>query len=405
MSKSLPFLLIPALSKEFSPKEYGIVMNFQALTIFASYFAGFNSQSYILVYFYSIEEKIKKLFVGNILVLGMISVLLMTILSFTISGATLRLIDFDRYILWFILIGMFFENIINININQHIVNQEAIMVSKLRILKLIIELTTTILFIYVFSWGYLGRILSITLSSSIVGLYLLAKSLIENKVKLNFDKVIIAKILRYSLPLIPHELSSWIKAGYDKIFIAFTFGVYIGGIYALSFQISSAMLILIVSFNNAFVPIIYKKLSGNYVESKIVKMIYFYFIFVTSIFILLLIAVPLIYEYFVSMKFIDGKVYSIIILVGMLFKGYYYAIVNLLLFKKRSKVLAIITLTSSIIYLVLSYFLSKIYGIEGMFFSYIFSEIFAFLMVGYFINYYFPLPWVNTFKLFIKGNK
>ncbi|MDP1815394.1 MAG: oligosaccharide flippase family protein [Leadbetterella sp.] len=398
LSKSLPFILIPFLTDEFSPREYGILMNFQTLLLLLGFFTGFGSQSYVLVKYYDLEEKYKRELNGNLLILGFISVVGLSFIGFFLRSLVFNFFEIDSKVLCLVLFCLFFDYLINLSINLNIIGQKPLNVSKIRITKLILELSTTLLFVFQFNLGFSGRIYSILAATVIVGTYLLYGLLKTENIIFTFTKKSVQPILNFGLPLIPHELSSWIKAGYDKVFVTATFGIALSGVYSLSFQIASAMLITIISFNNAYVPFLFKKLSTSHCKESIVLSVFRYFGLVLIIFFLMFLICPFIFKYLVSEQFEKGLEYVNYILIGMLFKGFYYAVVSLLIFQKKTKVLAIITFCSSIFYLITSYILSKYFDIYGVFFAYICSEIFAFVLVWYYANTFMPLPWLPTLR-------
>ena len=67
--------------------------------------------------------------------------------------------------------------------------------------------------------------------------------------------------LRYSLPLVPHQLASWVISMVDRFIIASVLGVAAAGVYSLSFQIAQATNIVSNSFNQALVPILFRLLA------------------------------------------------------------------------------------------------------------------------------------------------
>lgn len=72
---------------------------------------------------------------------------------------------------------------------------------------------------------------------------------------------LLAGALRYSLPLVPHQVAGWVISMVDRFIIATHLGVAQAGIYSLSFQISQATNIVSNSFNQALVPVMFRLLA------------------------------------------------------------------------------------------------------------------------------------------------
>lgn len=67
--------------------------------------------------------------------------------------------------------------------------------------------------------------------------------------------------LKYSLPLVPHQVAGWTMSMVDRFIIASSLGVAQAGVYSLSFQIAQATNIVSNSFNQALVPVLFRQLA------------------------------------------------------------------------------------------------------------------------------------------------
>lgn len=89
--------------------------------------------------------------------------------------------------------------------------------------------------------------------------------------------VSLAGALRYSLPLVPHQVAGWVIAMVDRFIIASYLGVAQAGVYSLSFQISQATNIVSNSLNQALIPVMFRLLAEkNPDELRIRRISWFY---------------------------------------------------------------------------------------------------------------------------------
>jgi len=208
--------------------------------------------------------------------------------------------------------------------------------------------------------------------------------------------------LSYCLPLLPHGLSIWVRSGVDRIYLTHFFGESETGLYATGFQFALLISFVTLSFNNAYVPYLYKNLSLEdqtqliIFKKKIVRFTYLY-LFGLVLFCLLMIGVSLfIIQYFLSKNYIDAQKYIPGIMVSQVFQGMYLMVVNYIFYTKKTKELAIITFSCSIFQVIASYFFIKYLGGMGAVYSTILVSFIICISVWWYSNKVYPMPW---FKL------
>lgn len=64
--------------------------------------------------------------------------------------------------------------------------------------------------------------------------------------------------MSFSLPLIPHGLSFWLKSGVDKLMLTNICGMDMNGYYSVALTFGAIVSVIITSISNAFVPYLYK---------------------------------------------------------------------------------------------------------------------------------------------------
>lgn len=102
------------------------------------------------------------------------------------------------------------------------------------------KIVFAVLFVKIFSLGIIGAILALSLASVLSFIYLFitlnAFKLVDYK---TLDKTFVKKLLGYSWPLVPNELSLWIMRVSDRLIVVFFLGAAKNAIYSVANKIPS----------------------------------------------------------------------------------------------------------------------------------------------------------------------
>ncbi|MEE0968816.1 MAG: oligosaccharide flippase family protein [Clostridia bacterium] len=116
-----------------------------------------------------------------------------------------------------------------------------------------LTIALNILFLVVFKMGVTGYVLSVVVSDFLMTVILYAKEgLFKYLHKRNFDKILLAKMIKYSLPMIPTTIFWWITNVADRYMIAYFDGDYINGLYAVAFKVPTLLILLSGIFSEAW---------------------------------------------------------------------------------------------------------------------------------------------------------
>lgn len=116
-------------------------------------------------------------------------------------------------------------------------------------LSAIVQVICNVAFLTVLKFGAIGMMLAIFIGNIVCVLVLFSRCGFKNYIELkDFDKETFKELLRYSLPLIPNQLSWWALNASDKIIVQFMIGVMGNGILAISTKFSGVY----IQFSNIF---------------------------------------------------------------------------------------------------------------------------------------------------------
>jgi O-antigen/teichoic acid export membrane protein len=363
--KSLvPLLMLPILTAYLSIEDFGILSLVETTILFITPFVLLNINVAINVEYFKVDHNILKKYITNALVISFISFLFVFLIMFIFKNLLSSFLHIKNYLVLLIVLFASLRIIPSVILGLYQSKQESIKFAQYSILQTIIDFSLSYIFVVIYKLGYIGRLEGTYISFfifSIFGLYLLCKMDYLSKITFKYTK----DILNFGIPLIPHAISGTIMAMSDRYFISYYIGNEQVGLYTIAYQISALMLLLSVSVNQAWSPMLFKLL-----KDKNIKQIYRFTFYLFTLFILAAILIyffkDILFFIFVDKKFYMAKEYFSWLLIGFLFQSFYFLVTNLLFFEKRTKLLATMTFSGAILNLILNYILILKFGTIGV---------------------------------------
>ncbi|MBL8677370.1 MAG: oligosaccharide flippase family protein [Alphaproteobacteria bacterium] len=206
----------------------------------------------------------------------------------------------------------------------------------------------------------------------------------------------IKEILTFGLPLLPHALAAWVVFSLNKIFIANRVGMEEAGLYSLAYQISMSISIFASSFNKAWAPYLFRVLKDDSEREKIkvVKITYFYIIFIHLLCVMLYLCSPLLLNLFFNPSYYGSLKYIPWISFGLAANGVYLMVTNYIFYVKKTYFLTYSTIFSALLHITLNYCVVDTYGALGCAISMMVSFYVYFLLVFIIAQRLNPMPWL-----------
>jgi len=402
LSQALPFFLLPILTRYLSTSDYGILATFMAAVGIANVVASMGSNDAVVRgYFDKDKESFdfpKLVFNGisiNVAILLFLSLLVFLLRDYL--GAMLHLPPY-----WILLVPFigFCRTIYRLPASLFLVEQKPVKYSVLTISSILCELLFSIFFVVVMGLNWQGRVLGLTLDSSIflfVGLVLLVRS---NLFNFSLDFTYIKNILSYGIPIVFHSLGFVIVGAIDRFFINSMVGLSETGLYSVGYSISMIIGFFVGAFNMAWTPVFYQKLNhiNSELKIKLVKITYMYFIGIIFASIALIFIAPNLLRIFVDKKFFGSYQFISWLALGYASHGMYVMVVNYIFYEKKTYILSIIAVATVILNIVFNYILIKFNGAVGAAQATFLTFSLRFLAVWYFGNKVYPMPWFSFLK-------
>ena len=266
------------------------------------------------------------------------------------------------------------------------------------------NLLCCVIFVYYYKFGLLGMILSGILSNLFGAIYLLFKKKILNFFSFQYyDKNLVKKLIKYSFPLVPNSLSSWMVNISDKVMISWFIGSSANGIFSVSSKFSTLLSHVYSVFNLSWTESASVNSKGKERDNFFSSSIENIFKICTCLCIITIAAMPIIFRIMINSNFEEAYIYIPLKIVGTIFEIFSGLLGAVYISLKFSKNIAFSTLIAGIINVVINFIFMKKYGIYAACFStivaYLLLSIYRFFDLKKYIKLSFNLG--STFSIFI----
>lgn len=396
LNKAIPFLLLPILTRYLTPSDYGVVATFTAFVSILAVFVGLGAHGAVTVNFFKLEAVELQKYIAGVLLILLISGAATLVLLMLVKGLIVTRLSITT--LW-IVVGVLLaacQFITSINLVLWQVEERSAYYVTYQIAQTAFTLILTLILVVQYRLGWFGQLTGITLATVVFAIMSFGFIWKRGYLRFEFSRPYIKDALDFSVPLIPHSLSTWLNTGVDRFLLASMVGMAATGVYAVGYQVGFVIGVLAASVNRAWMPFLFNKLKGidQAGKIKLVKAIYLYCGGLLALSIGLGVSSPWLAGLFLGKDYSSASRLVIWIAVGYAFDGMYYMVVNQIFFMKRTKFLAAITFMGGILHVLLSYVLIRSNGIVGAGWSTAISFLVSLIMVWFLSAKVFPLPWL-----------
>lgn len=358
--KGITFITIPIFTNIMTVEEYGLVNNYTAIASIFSLFVGLSLNSAVNNANFEFKEDIKG-FMSSTLFLSTLSFTTFLILGnayffyqdsfFELSQIIFNLMIFQSY-------GNFLINFLSAYFT---INVQYFKFLSLSILStfLNIGISLAMMFTLFEKNRYVGRVVGSSGAFILIGLLIYFAIMFRGKTL--FNKEYWNFSLKIAIPLIPHALSNVLLSQFDRIMVNSYSGAHDAGIYSYIYNLSVVLSVVWASTNNAWVPWFFGEMEKKDYK-KIKKTSNYYMLLfgaITLISMLLLIDIA---KLMAPEEYLVGIPLIIPILLGYFFQFLYSLPVNVEFYEKKTGYIAIGTIASALINVVLNIIFIPKYG-------------------------------------------
>lgn len=369
-AKSLPFLMLPYLTRKLGPDGFGELSYYLTMLALFGIFVGLSQDGAVTRYFYFYGKKalntlVKAGYLFNILISGLLLV-----------GCWW----FKSEIMAYIVLATMFQSFVSVQLALRQCQKQPFKYITIQIILSLTNVVFTVAALEYFTQDLVAyRILAIVVANftTFIIASLILGDLFKNEFKLTWNRLRLGflYIFSFGLPLILHQSSFFIKGQLDRIFIYQQYSKAELGIYSAGVQVAAVLPIVLMALNKAIVPYYYQGLKEN---SLTVEKIKKYTLLSLPICLLPALVGWLlpeqVYVWFLGQGYSESKYYTVLYLLGFGVNLPYLLLVNYFFYYGRNLLISKITFFSSVIYLICMFFLIK-KGIEFIPFALVSSNI------------------------------
>lgn len=399
INAAVPFFLLPILTAYLNPEEFGVLSLIQLLFTLSLPFVLMNIHGLFMIEYSKLSFDEFKSFVSSMILIPFFAFIIILFLFFIFSNNLSILFNIPEK--WVILspIVVLAQSIPTMIPVLFQAKKQPINYGIFKITLTVVNLGLSLFFIVTLSQGLDGRLYGIFYSYILftgVGFFILFKL---GLLSLSVSFTHIKNALKFGIPLVPHTLAGIFLSMSDRIFLSNMLGNESVGIYSVAFQLSSAILIIMTSINQAWVPHLYEKLNSNPTveeKRKIVIQSYKIMGIMAIITVIFIVTISVIYQIFIDERYYDGINISRLLAVGFMFQGFYFMVTNYIFYMKKSNLLSMITISSAIFIMLLNYILIPIYGVYGSTYAMVIGYFIWFSLTFYFSTKIYSMPWLDN---------
>ena len=360
--KCFSLFLLPLYTIYLTTEDYGITSVATSFAATMGYVVSLSLFSAVMRFYVDLKDDPKKLsrFYGTVVVFSLLSSILwgcvMTIFREPISHYIFSGVDYYPVILICLATLVFnVQHTIYTNILKS--QQKALKSSILSIGYFFFTLVLNILFVVVLKKGAVGVLCASLIADGVFFLVFMLDMLRQKAISICLDFTMLKDALKYSIPIMPHNLSTQIAMLVSKALIGGSASLASLGLYSVASQFGNMADTIQSYVNNAYAPWLYEKLHSREQSYKITirKTVNL----LSAVLGLFLIGIALFAQdyilLFLEKSYCQAWRYVPLIVLVFAIKTMYYFYVNVLFYyKKASRLLFTATLTGSIINVALS---------------------------------------------------
>ncbi len=395
----IPFLLLPILTRVFTPEEYGLVTLISAVIAIIGAFTGLSVHGAVSVKYFDKEIDHPRFVGASFMVLAGSTCLVLVFLL--IAGNKLsEWIHLPKQWLIIAAIASAAQFVVNIRLTMWQVQEQAIRYGFFQVTQTLFNLTLSLALVFWLVIGWEGRAWGIVMAILVFAVFAIVTLHKEKLINWQGDKKYAKDAMRFGMPLIPHVIGGLIITTSDRFIIAKILGSDSLGIFAVAIQISMVMNFLVDALLKSYTPYLFRKLSliSDKDKEYIVKTTYtayvVFFIFSTFYIYIAQILLPIL----VGEQFSSSATYIPWLVYSAMFSGMYYLVGLYIVYVGKTHVLSIVTVCVGLFHCLLLYYMVNVEGLLGAAKATVASSALMFMLTWLFSARVYPMNWLRVFK-------
>jgi len=370
-TKATAFLLIPIYTYFLSSEEYGVATTITTFVTTFGIVVMLSLRAAIIRFINDYDEEQRPIFVGTILITVLANSLIFCSLLCVFRNfyADIFFKDIDFYP--YILIGILSLGCEGVYLVYQSTLQAKQMGGKYS-LNSFIYLFSRVIFVIILLVGLKLSVLGVIVANFLTNFLFAIYGIIDMKRKkyivFSFNKEMFVRSIKYSLPILPHNLANDMNTYSTKIIISNCLNYAISGLYSLAFQFSSMVNLIQSSINLAFRPWFIEQMGEGENGRKQIK---YMTVMIMSLFCFISVSVSVfsyeIVDIFSAEEYLEAWKLIPILILSQLITFIYYSHVQVMMYNvKASKFTSISSIVGLATNIIASLILVKLLGVYGI---------------------------------------
>jgi O-antigen/teichoic acid export membrane protein len=398
---ALPLLFLPILTRYLEPAEYANIALFNFYFAISNSLVGTSIPAMLSKHFFDKPKEYVAKIIGNSLFIVFALSLILSLLLLLLSKFLQTHVELPLLWIYSIPVCSFFFIVFNIALTVMRNSKKVFTFSIHKISNIFSNVTISIVFVVVLTWGWQGRLLGILISYLLSAIAAIIYLKNKRYISLDFSFDIIKKTSNLLMYLLPNSFQSIIISQVGIFFIQYYFTKELLGIYSAGFQISTAVKLLYLTIGLSWAPFLYEKFStpSKIDKIRLVKLFYLLsFILFLSVLFLNLFS-DTILKLFTTPSYYNAKIFIPWFSIGFMFNGLTVLLTPILIKMEQQKRINRISLVNMILMIIFNIIFIKLFGYIGIGIAFCITYLLMLTSFIYAINRVFPLPWFYVFKL------
>lgn len=366
-SKGIAFITIPIYTYYFSKADYGTLSVISSFTQFFPFLITLQLESAFGRYFHDYKNDTNKLNVlfstifWFVLIFGLILIIFLSLFSLYIEN----FINVPKLFLIISFVTILFTQLNQLGIVFLRQDLETKLTTFIDVSMAISSTLITLFLILQFKYGIISKLVGSLFSVIMLFIFFTKYLIKKNILAFTFNKNILIKCLKYSIPLMPFILSGWISTQSDKLFINNSFSKEKVATYFFATNISVLLYVLQDAFTQVLGPLSISGLINDKEETKnkMKKLNYNLWIIMLLSWIILTLTAPFFVKFIGHGKYNDSLIFIIIISFTYVISSQYRSLMDIISFHQKTWILSTGGILQALSSLSINFFLLPKYGL------------------------------------------
>lgn len=345
-ARSVPFLLLPYLSRKLGVEGFGQLSYFQAWLALFTIFISLSQEGAISRYFYFYGKRSLNLVLQTGYAYSFIVGIVVLLGCWIASSEILAIVA----------LSCLFQSFLNVQLTVRQCRKQATSYAMIQLCSTLTSAGLTILFLEIFQDDLVQKRLLAILCSNIAVFALAylfyAQKIQRKKFEWKHYKLALFYLLGFGVPLILHNSSLFLRGQFDRFLINHQFSQAELGLYAMGLQMASILTIVIQVLNKALTPYLFEGLKQNRINVRHIHQWAIYSLLFIPLPALVMLFIPESWVVWVlGEQFHGTKHYITLFLISSALLIPYLILVNYLFYFGKNKQIAFCSVAGTLLYL------------------------------------------------------